>query len=455
MGWRSTDRGPGGDAGQSSSPGEETSGSGIGAAVLGALLGGVIGGFLVVAVTLVLKAGMDFGAGQNLWYVVLVPLLGLAVATVVLHGYGRGAAGEHPPPNPWRTFHPDVARADISSDVVDSAGQEERFPWRLAPIRTLAIVATVASGGAMGTEAPAAYLGVAAGVCLGDRGRWWRRLLRPAALAGGAAGVAALMALPLVGAAFMLELGRRRDAPLSAERVVAALLGGTMGWAINAAFHLNLIRLVVPHEPPTSFTQAVVTALLIGALSGVVSSLAGVAVYHAKNWQAPPAVRLAIGAAATAATAIVLARIAAPSAGIGPGGGAILWAESAGALPSTLLAVCILRAVATTAAVAAGGCGGVFVPFLAVGDIAGRVFAPGLGVGNDLAGAAGAAGGISGGYRLPFTAVAMVFGVGGPPLATLTCLATVAIAYYAGVGAESMVERLKTLLQPAPHVPVH
>ena len=92
------------------------------------------------------------------------------------------------------------------------------------------------------------------------------------------------------------------------------------------------------------------------------------------------------------------------------------------ALPLTLLAVCLLRAVATTAAVAAGGCGGVFVPFLAVGDIAGRVFAPGLGVGNDLAGAAGAAGGIAGGYRLPLTAVVMVLGVGGPPLATLTCL---------------------------------
>jgi hypothetical protein len=43
--------------------------------------------------------------------------------------------------------------------------------------------ATVASGVAMGTEAPAAYLGVAADVCIGDRGRWWRRLLRPRALA--------------------------------------------------------------------------------------------------------------------------------------------------------------------------------------------------------------------------------------------------------------------------------
>ena len=120
-----------------------------------------------------------------------------------------------------------------------------------------------------------------------------------------------------------------------------------------------------------------------------------------------------------------------------------------------LLAVCLLRAAATTAAVAAGGCGGVFVPFLAVGDLAGRVFAPGLGVGNDLAGAAGAAGGIAGGYRLPFTAATMVLGVGGPPKATLTCLVTVVVAAAAGSGVESLLTKLKQLLSSPRRAPVH
>jgi H+/Cl- antiporter ClcA len=104
-----------------------------------------------------------------------------------------------------------------------------------------------------------------------------------------------------------------------------------------------------------------------------------------------------------------------------------------------------LRAVATTAAVAAGGCGGVFVPFLAIGDIAGRVFAPSLGVGDDLAGSAGAAGGIAGGYRLPFTALAMVLGVGGPRLATLTGVATVSVAYLAGIGTDAVIDWFKEI----------
>src|SRR5262249_62315167 len=130
--------------------------------------------------------------------------------------------------------------------------------------------------------------------------------------------------------------------------------------------------------------------------------------------------------------AVTLATIAAPSAAVGPGGGAILWAENANALPLTLLAVALLRAVATTSAVAAGGCGGVFVPFLAIGDIGGRVFAPGLGIGNDLAGAAGAAAGIAGGYPLTFTAIAIAPGGGGPHLLTLTWPPTVGTASLTG-----------------------
>jgi H+/Cl- antiporter ClcA len=411
----------------------------------GAVLGGLAGGYVVVGVTLLLKAGIDFASRQGPWFVVAVPLLGLALAVLVLHGLGEPeeTLRKDAVARRWRTFPPDAARADISGDVVDTAGEEERFPWRLAPIRTLAILATVGSGAAMGTEAPAAYLGVAVGACLGDRGRRWRRLLRPAALAGGAAGVGALMGIALVGAAFMLELGRRRRAPLSVERVLAALIGGFIGWGIDRVFGLSLIRLVVPHEPPVSLGQAAVTAICIGAASGAISAAAGLAVYQAKKWRASPAVRLALGGAATVATALLLMLVAAPSAAVGPGGGAILWAENVAAAPLALLAVCLLRALATTAAVAAGGCGGVFIPFLAVGDLAGRVFAPALGVGNDLGGAAGAAGGITGGYRLPFTAAAMVLGVGGPPRATLACLATIVIASYAAAGVEKALEKLR------------
>src|SRR5262249_48377907 len=135
----------------------------IAVASLGGLAGGLVGGAVVLAVTVALKRGMDFVAAESTLEAIVVPLLGLALATLILHVIGRTASPGADRGSPWRTFAPDAVRADITGDVVDSAGVEERFPWRLAPLRAAAIFTTVGFGAAMGTEAPAAYLGVATG----------------------------------------------------------------------------------------------------------------------------------------------------------------------------------------------------------------------------------------------------------------------------------------------------
>jgi H+/Cl- antiporter ClcA len=249
------------------------------------------------------------------------------------------------------------------------------------------------------------------------------------------------MGSPLVGPAYVLELGQHHDAPLNAERVTAGLVGGVIGWLMNITLHVNLIRLVIPKEPPHNVTQAVMTALFIGALSGSITAVAGSAIYRAKAWQAHPVIRLAVGSLFLCGAAVTLALMAAPQAAVGPGGGAILWVESAPKNAMTVLAVALLRAVATVSGAAAGGCGGLFVPFLAIGDLGGRVFAHGFGVPDDLAGSAGAASGIAGGYHLPFTAIAVVLGQGGPRVAMLCCLATVVVATFAGAGAGSLLDR--------------
>src|SRR5215472_5457371 len=268
----------------------------IAISMLGAVVGGSTAALLVVGFTEVLKAMLAVVSRQNNWALILVPLIGLALSVLVLYGFGlsEGQSSERPRRAArWRTFPPDAARSHLTDDVVSSAGLEERFPWRLAPIRLLAIFFTVGLGGPMGTEAPAAYLGVATGASLSAR---WRRLLRPAAVGGGAAGVAALMGIPLVGTAYILELERRHKAPLNAERVTAALVGGFVGWLLNIWLRVNLIRLVVPNEPPHSIYQALATALLIGGLSGSITALSGAAIYRAKAWKASPFTRLALGA---------------------------------------------------------------------------------------------------------------------------------------------------------------
>ena len=416
----------------------------VATSALGGVLGGSAAAVLVVGVTEMIKAMLTVVSRQDTWVLILAPLLGLGLSVLLLYGFGLSSE-THTSEQPrwaavWRTFPPHAVRSDLTGDIVEFAGKEERFPWRLAPIRLVAIYATVGLGAAMGTEKPAAYLGVATGAALGDR--WWRWLMRSAAVGGGAAGVAALMGIPLVGTAFILELERRHHAPLSVERVTAALVGGFVGWLWHIALGVDLIRLVVPKEPPHNFQQALIAALLVGLLSGLITSIAGTAIYRAKFWQARPIVRFAIGGLVLGVAALILSIIAAPSAAVGPGSGAIAWVESTRASALTVLAVTLLRAVATTASSAVGGCGGLFVPFLAIGDLGGRVFAPSLELPADLAGAAGAASGISGGYHLPFTAVALVLGQGGPCLAMLTCVATVIVAAYAGKGTAFLLDRI-------------
>ncbi|GAB4373435.1 MAG: hypothetical protein Kow00121_16680 [Elainellaceae cyanobacterium] len=425
---------------------------------IGGLLGGLVGSLSAVLLTQLIKQILDVVSRLSTIWLLLLPLLGITLAVLVLHGLGKGEAvqtlvprqaasrGRKFPPPTWYCFPRDVARADLTADVVATAGAEERFPWTLAPLRALAILPTVGLGAAMGTESPAAHLGVAAGVWLGSTNSVLYRLVRPAAIGGGAAGVAALMGIPLVGSFFMFELSQRRKVPLSPERVAAMLAGGLVGWQINLSFRLDLIRLVVPKVPPADLWDAVAAALFIGAIAGAVTSLSGQAIYWARGWKAKPAIRLLSGAIVMLFLAVVTAMIATPAAAFGPGGAAIIWSETVQATPFQLLAVALLRAASTTAAVAAGGCGGVFVPFLAIGDLSGRVFAAAFGVPADLAGAAGAAAGIAGGYRLPLTAVAMVLGLGGPKTAKLTCLATVGVAALSGLMTVRAVNQLSSQL---------
>lgn len=417
----------------------------IGAWAFAGLFGGLIGSLAAVLLTELIKLCLAGAAGLGGPWLRVLPLLGVSLAVLILFGLGQGQAVQTIAPREvsrpeaggslasWYSFPHDIARADLTGDVINASGAEERFPWNLAPLRALAILATVGLGAPMGTESPAAHVGVATGSWLGRAIPALRQLARPLAIGGGAASVSALMGIPLVGSFFLFELAERRRIPLTAPRAAAMLAGGVTGWGVNALFNLDLIRLVVPQVAPAGFLDALEAIVFIGGAAGALTALTGEAIYWARGWRDRPLARLLLGGGALLGLALLIGWLAGPAAAFGPGGNAIVWAETNGTAPARLLALALLRAGATTAAVLAGGCGGVFVPFLAIGDLTGRVFAAPFGIPADLAGAAGAAAGIAGGYRLPLTAVAMVLGVGGPEGAQLTSLATVVVAALSGL----------------------
>src|SRR5262245_58188650 len=121
------------------SPGAGSRWSSIATYAIGGLVGGLAGGTFVVVVTLGLKAMMDFVSSQITWVLIVVPLLGLALTVIVLRVFGRSEDVTQPRTgsrraNAWRTFPRGAIQADITGDVVNTAGEEERFPWRLTPI---------------------------------------------------------------------------------------------------------------------------------------------------------------------------------------------------------------------------------------------------------------------------------------------------------------------------------
>lgn len=426
---------------------------------VGGIIGGLIGSLVAVLLTEAIKQTLGTVSGLDAIWLLLIPLCGVSLAVLILFGLGKGQPVQTVAPREanapgrwgslmsWYSFPHDIARADLTGDVVNASGAEERFPWNLAPLRAIAILSTVGFGAPMGTESPAAHIGFATGTWLGSVHPALRQLVRPLAIGGGAASVSALMGIPLVGTFFMFELSGRRQVLLTPERGAAMLAGGLVGWGVNETFNLQLIRLVVPTVPQADLWNTVGATLLIGVITGIITALTGEAIYWARGLQNSPALRLAIGSVLMLLLAVVIGQVANPAAAFGPGGAAIAWAENIETTPYHLLAVALLRAASTTAAVLAGGCGGVFVPFLAIGDLSGRVFATIFGISGDLAGAAGAAAGIAGGYRLPLTAVAMVLGVGGPQTAQITCLGTVIVAAFSGLVAARLANQFTSSLR--------
>ncbi|WP_445924331.1 hypothetical protein [Leptodesmis sp.] len=122
-----------------------------------------------------IKLTLDTTSGLGTVWLLLLPLVGVALAVLVLFAIGRGQPVQTLAPREvtasgcwaslmsWYSFPYDIARADLTGDIVRASGAEERFPWNLAPLRALAILSTVGLGAPMGAESPAAHIGVATG----------------------------------------------------------------------------------------------------------------------------------------------------------------------------------------------------------------------------------------------------------------------------------------------------
>ena len=365
------------------------------AALTGALTGLAIALFESVVVELILNRVLDL----PLWALVLMPTLGLVLATLALRAFGPAT--------------PATTDAYLQAFHEPEAG----LSLRRLPARVLAAVGTLGFGGAMGLEGPSLYIGASIGAALQARFRRYFESVdhRVLMVAGAAAGVAAIFKAPATGAVFALEVPYQDD--FARRMLLPAMVGAATGYLGFVAIHGTTALIPARGSPPLSAGD-LIGSIVLGVVAGLVARAfaallrrAKVIAAHGNVW-----VRVAAAGAALAAIAWLGDVLADEPVTIGVGYRTIAWAIDPHRAAWLVLTILLLRALATTATVSGGGVGGLFIPLVVTGALLGRaagVLLPDLD--NDLALIVGVAAVLGAGYRVPLAAVVFVAEATGRP----------------------------------------
>jgi CIC family chloride channel protein len=365
------------------------------AAIVGALTGLGVAGFEEVV-----TRGLDGLGDLPLWAIALAPTLGLAVASLALSWIGRG---ESP--------------ATADEYLLAFHEPAHRLGARALVARMVAGVATLASGAPMGLEGPSIYLGASVGDILQQH---LPRVFTPRArrlliVAGAAAGVAAIFRAPATGAVFALEVPYQDD---FARRMLApALVASASGYLVFVAIHGTAPILSVTGSPPFSFKD-LTAALLLGLVAGVGARGFALVLRAGKQVAArvTPWVRVPAAGAVLAGCFVVARLFAGENLTTGPGYDTIRWALDPTRSVWLVAAILVLRCVATSTTLAGGGVGGLFIPLVVAGALAGRAVGGAFNaLDTSLFTVIGAAAFLGAGYRVPLAAVVFVAEATGRP----------------------------------------
>jgi chloride channel protein, CIC family len=403
--------------------------------VLLAAVTGVVTGFGVALFERVVVDGLlDEVLDLSPWVLAFVPLAGLALAWVALR---YGARSDSP----------------ATADAYLAAFHDVEHPLRLreVPGRMLAAIATLGAGGAMGMEGPSLYLGASVGTFLQRRFTWMTEgsSTRVLLVAGAAAGVAAIFKAPATGAVFALEVPYQDD--LARRMLLPALVASASSYLAFVAVNGTEPLLLVRGSAPFSFADLAGAALL-GAVAGIGARGFAWLVRRAKTFQAgtSPLVRILAGGLAMAAIFAIAYLLTDEPVTLGVGYRTIAWALTEEHAIWLLVAVLVLRCLATAATVAGGGVGGLFIPLVVAGALLGRITAQTIGdPKSTLFVIIGVAAFLGAGYRVPLAAVMFVAEASGRPGFVVPALLA-AVAASLVMGTASVTTHQRAAMRVAP-----
>lgn len=348
------------------------------------------------------------------WRILLAPVVGGLLVGPILRFVASEAEGHGVP--------------EVIEAVSLGGGRIRR---RVAAVKSLVSALTIGSGGSVGREGPIVQIGAAVGSAVGQ----WLRLpseqLRMLASAGAAAGIAAVFNAPMAGAFFALEVVTGNFAMPAFSPVVIATVIATV--VSRAYFGDHPAFIVQPYELESPWE--ILAYLALGLFCGLVA-VAFIRVLDQLEQLAARSPVPAMWRPAVGGLVLGLMILAVPNL-YGVGYATMDLALSGRIGWGLLLVLLPMKILATSLTLASGGSGGVFLPSLYIGSIAGALFGSvvhGLApVGTATPGAyalVGMAGVLSSATNSPITSMLLLFEVTGDykiilPVMIVTTIATI------------------------------
>ena len=272
-----------------------------------------------------------------------------------------------------RTFAPDARGHGTEAVIAAVHRSSGRINWRIAPVKLFATVLTLAFGGSVGKEGPAAQIGASLTSLFADLLRLNDADRRRLVICGISAGFAAVFGTPVSGALFGIEvlyLGR-----IDYTVIFPALVAGIVGHlvcGVRAPFPA-----LVDAFGTAGQARIILTSIASGALFGLVALLLiefmrtldrGV-----KRVEGHP---FAIAAAGGVILVVVYSLAGPQYSGLGTD---TIDAVLTGTLAVSSFAF-LIKMVATGVTLETGGSGGILTPIFFIGATSGAALAPLFGV---------------------------------------------------------------------------